>query len=118
MDYADFVEKKGLITKHFFEDGVRVLTVEDVLEAFSLICAEDKIILGGDIYTKDNSDKIDYSFIIWGQEYHCLNWFYEPTSNNTRIESLKSIEKARQAILQAGEVAGKLGKPCFINLII
>ena len=115
--YLDFLKKNGrsLCETYIGSDEI-ALKVEDALLALELIKDSQAMIIGGDVLSEDNN-KIMYAHQLWGQEYHVLNWYLD-SEDYKRKDFLKSYLIAKEAIINANNIANKLKKKCYIVFVI
>lgn len=118
-EYFKFLREKG---RPLFEinpgsDEIALIS-EDALEAIELLKDNHSAILGGDILSS-KADKLIYAYQLWGSEYHYLNWYCNKEDNETQIDyANRSYIVARNSIIKATEVAKKIGRSCYIVLVI
>jgi len=74
--------------------------------------------LGGEILS-DNLGRLGYAYQLLDPKYHTLNWYIEKMENeNQNAYCKRSYEKAKDSIFEAFDVAKKLGKECYIVLVV
>jgi hypothetical protein len=119
-EYYNFIEENGIsLSTLNHASKERALEVKGALIALDLLYQAQIAISGGDILT-DNKDKLGYAYHVWGDQYVYLDWSIdEMKRGETREEYVKrSYDLAEKSIQQAAEVAKKLGKKCYIVLVI
>jgi hypothetical protein len=119
-DYLDFVSLKGIPLAEI-NPGSKELALkpEDALRALDILNQVGIPVVGGDVLSLDNDNKLIYAYQLWGSEYHVLNWYSEKAKGETDIEYVKrSNKEAREAIQNAVHAAIRLKKECLIVFII
>lgn len=119
-EYLDFIKSKGrpLVEINPGSDEV-ALSVDIVLQAIELLKNNQVPVLGGDILSVDDLGKLIYAYQLWGSEYHCLNWYCDKTDNESPSEYCdRSYKIAQKSIQEAAKVSKRLGKECYIVLVI
>lgn len=117
--YWNFLRSKGRPLSAVYEGNDDfALEVEDALSVVELLTKNDIAIVGGDILSERDNHLI-YAYQYWGEEYICLNWYCQREPNESRAVFLqRSCNWAKESIERAGNVALKLGKPCFVVLVM
>lgn len=119
-EYLSFIKEKGRPLSEINPGSDEVaLTVSDALQALELLKDSQTIILGGDILSEDENNKLGYAIHLWGYDYHYLNWYCDKLDNESGAEYLqRSYEVAKAGIANANEVAERLKKKCLIVFVI
>lgn len=95
------------------------LSVSDSLDVLQLLFEEQTGVLGGDIISRNAGEGLIYAYQLWGDQYIYLNWYCERVESESRVEFItRSIDMAKLSINRADEVARKLGKSCFVVLVV
>jgi hypothetical protein len=119
-EYFQFIRKNGKPLSEINPGSdEQALTVSDAFKAIDLLKDSNTGILGGDIISEENN-KLVYAYQLWGQEYHCLNWYCsERNSDESDADyALRSHAIAKSGIIKANETAEKLQRKCYIVLVI
>nr|WP_310590546.1 hypothetical protein [Dyadobacter sp. CY323] len=94
------------------------LTVDDALDAVTLLQGTSTAIFGGDILTENNGNLI-YAYQLWGEEYIYLNWYCDPLSGESKSAySQRSHKMAIESIKLANDIAEHLKNKCLVVLVI
>ena len=118
-NYLDFIKSKGRPLTEINSGSDEVaLSATEALEAIELLKNNQLPLLGGDILSTD-SGKLIYAHQLWGSEYHYLNWYCDDSEIEDKAGYLKrSYEIAKKTIKEAVEISKKLGKDCFVVLVV
>lgn len=93
------------------------LIIDDSLKALELLKEKRIVVFVGDILSKGNNSLI-YAYQLWGEEYHCLNWYCNKLkSENQDYYLSRSHVLAEESIINAEKVAQQLKKNCCIVFI-
>nr|WP_260562332.1 hypothetical protein [Algoriella xinjiangensis] len=93
------------------------LNVNDALQALELAKYDKILILGGDILSERNGSLI-YAYQLWGDEFQYLNWYCDKLKNENNENYLKrSLNVAKEAIINAKIISEQLNKKCLIVFI-
>jgi len=119
MTYLNFIKEKGKSIGEINPGSdAYALEVDDALQAIEILKEIHIPVLGGDILS-NKSGSLIYAYQFWGSQYHCLNWYCEKSDSESKeVFCERSIHKAKKAIELANMTAKKLGKKCYINLIV
>jgi hypothetical protein len=119
-EYLNFLKEKGRPLSEINPGSDEVaLTFGDALQGLEFLKDSQTIILGGDIFSEDENNKLGYAIHLWGYDYHYLNWYCDKTDNESKAEYLqRSYEVAKSSIENANEVAERLKKKCLIVFVI
>jgi len=117
--YLDFLREKGKPLSEINPGSDEIaLTVDNALQALELLKDSRVAILGGDILSEENNELI-YAYQLWGEEYHCLNWYCDRIENESGEDYLKrSYEIAKASIINANKIAERLKHKCLIVFVI
>lgn len=120
IDYISFIEEKGISLKEINPGSKEfALKAEDILSVIHLLHGTKTPILGGDVLSKDSSDKLAYAIHLWGSDYHYLNWYCEKMDNESYEEYVnRSHQEAEKNIETANNIAKSLNKSCYIVIVI
>ena len=120
LDYTNYVKEKGKSLSEINPGSDELaLTVEDALKAINLLCEMQIAILGGDILSAKENGGLIYAYQLWGSEYHCLNWYCDKIDNESQEDYAKrSCKLAKESITIANDTAKRLGKKCYIVIVI
>ena len=118
LSYLNFIKEKGRSLSEINPGGDEIaLAVDDALQAIELLKGSQMTILGGDILSEDNGELI-YAYQLWGEEYHCLNWYCDREDNESKDEYAKrSYILAKEGVVNAYATAEKLKKKCYIVFV-
>ena len=117
--YFEYIKEKGKSLSEINPGSNEyALEVDDTLQAISLLKESQIPVLGGDILS-NKSGSLVYAYQFWGSQYHCLNWSCEKTDGETKeVFCSRSYYIAKEAIDVASKTAKKLGKECYITLVV
>jgi hypothetical protein len=116
--YFDFIKLYGKsLTEINPGSDEYALEVDDAFQAIELLRGSQTPILGGDILSV-KSDALIYAYQLWGSQYHCLNWSCEKGTDSQEEYCERSYKLAMEAIDIANKTADKLGKKCYITLVV
>lgn len=118
-NYLDFIRRKGKPLSEINPGSDEfALTVDDALQALRLLRDCETAVLGGDILSDDNG-RLIYAYQLWGQGYHCLNWYccgkYEHESRPEYLQRCYTL--AEEGIVNAKKTAEQLRKSCYIVFV-
>jgi hypothetical protein len=120
ISYLDFFREKGrpLLEINPGSDEI-ALTTDDALQALDLLDGNQISILGGDILSEKEDGSLIYAYQLWGSEYHYLNWYCDKSnSENQEDYAKRSYIIAKENIKTANDIAKRLGKKCYIVIVI
>ncbi|MDR1199326.1 MAG: immunity 40 family protein [Prevotellaceae bacterium] len=120
--YLNFIKEKGRSLSEINPGSDEIaLTVDDALYALDLLDASHIAVLGGDILSEKENGEFIYAYQFWGNgyEYHCLNWSCSRVDNESQEDYVKrSYIIAKENIKTASDTAKRLGKKCYIVIVI
>ncbi len=120
--YLNFIREKGRPLSEINPGSDEIaLTVNDALYALDLLDGNQIAVLGGDILSEKENGELIYAYQLWGdgQEYHCLNWSCSKIdSENQEDYTKRSYVIAKESIKTANDIAKRLGKKCYIVIVI
>lgn len=120
--YWDFLMKKGRSLLEMNQGSNEIaLETDDALQALDLLKGNQIAVLGGDILSEKENGKLIYAYQLWGdgQEYHYLNWYCDKKDSENQEEYVeRSYIIAKDSIKAANDIAKRLGKKCYIVIII
>lgn len=120
--YWDFLMKKGRSLLEMNQGSNEIaLEKDDALQALDLLKGNQIAVLGGDILSEKENGKLIYAYQLWGdgQEYHYLNWYCDKKDSENQEEYVeRSYIIAKDSIKAANDIAKRLGKKCYIVIII
>lgn len=118
-DYQKYIKLNGISLNNTNHGSNEVALVADkAIKAIELIKKENTPILGGDILTYNNGS-ILYAYLVWGSQYHCLNWYCNKTEKESKIRyAERSYGIAKRAIKESIKIAKILDEDCLITFII
>jgi hypothetical protein len=117
----DFIRSVGRPMSETYEGSNEfALTTKDALSAIALLRGSQMPILGGDIVSEDKNRRLIYAIHLWGYEYIYLDWYYEMENLNRKGDEYidRSYHLAQEKIIAANNVAKRLGKSCYIVIIV
>lgn len=119
FDYLDFIRLKGKPLADINPGSDEfALKVNDAFHAIELLKDSQLPILGGDVLT-DNSGALVYAYQSWGSEYIYLNWYCDKMENESQTEYCeRSYDVARNCIGIAHEASKKIGRDCYVVLVV
>jgi len=117
--YLDFLKEHGRPLSEINPGSDEyALRVQDALQAIKLLDGTRLPIVGGDILSESNGELV-YAYQLWGDRYHTLNWSCDPIHSESVEEYInRSVILARECINKADEIALKLGKVCYVVLVV
>lgn len=118
--YLNFLREKGRPLSEINPGSEEVaLNVDDALQALNLLGVDQVVILGGDILSEKDNGSLVYAYQLWGSEYACLDWYCDKLVNESQEEYAKrSYNFAKEGIKTANDIAKRLGKKCYIVIVI
>ena len=120
--YWDFLMKKGRSLLEMNQGSNEIaLETDDALQALDLLKGNQIAVLGGDILSEKENGKLIYAYQLWGdgQEYHYLNWYCDKKDSENQEEYVeRSYIIAKDSIKAANDIAKRLGKKCYIVIVI
>jgi hypothetical protein len=118
--YLNLLREKGRPLSEINSGSDEIaLTVNDALQALDLLDDNQVAILGGDILSEKENEKLVYAYQLWGSEYHYLNWYCDKMdSENQEDYTKRSYIIAKKSIKTANDIARRLGKKCYIVIVI
>lgn len=120
--YWDFLMKKGRSLLEMNQGSNEIaLETDDALQALDLLKGNQIAVLGGDILSEKENGKLVYAYQLWGdgQEYHYLNWYCDKKDSENQEEYVeRSYIIAKDSIKAANDIAKRLGKKCYIVIVI
>jgi len=118
--YLNFIREKGRPLSEINPGSDEIaLTVNDALCALDLLSGSSIAVLGGDILSEKEGEKLIYAYQLWGSEYHCLNWYCDKMDNENQEGYVKrSYTIAKESIKTASDIAKRLDKKCYIVIVI
>jgi hypothetical protein len=118
-EYYNFIQEKGKSLSEINPGSKEfALEVDDAMQAIELIKESQMPILGGDILSSKSGTLI-YAYQSWGPQYHCLNWYCEKIEGESKMDfCIRSYYFAKEAIDIASKTAKRLGKKCYITLVV
>ena len=120
--YWDFLMKKGCSLLEMNQGSNEIaLETDDALQALDLLKGNQIAVLGGDILSEKENGKLIYAYQLWGdgQEYHYLNWYCDKKDSENQEEYVeRSYIIAKDSIKAANDIAKRLGKKCYIVIVI
>ncbi len=90
--YFDFLKYNGHNVAEYLESKELALSYTKTKEALEILNNIHCVVLGGDVFVRDNTGELDYAMNVLGQEYHCFNWFFDG------FDALQSYKKALEAV--------------------
>jgi hypothetical protein len=96
------------------------LTAENAIKAIDMLSHENKTpVLGGDVLSSNESDKLYYAYQLWGAEFQSLNWYCNQEINESKDEFIRrSYKEARESISVAVKSVHEFRRPCFFVLVL
>lgn len=118
-EYFEYIKQKGRPLSEINPGSDEIaLDANEALKAIELLKDNETPILGGDILSTE-SGKLIYAHQLWGSEYHYLNWYSDKLEGESKADyTVRSVEDARKAINEAIEISQKLGKDCYVVLVV
>lgn len=118
MRYLNFIKERGKPVSQINPGSDEMaLAVDDALQAIELLKNSQTAIIGGDILSEDEGELI-YAYQLWGEEYHYLNWYCDKRDNESEYDYLKrSYDIARKSVINAGQIAKRFNKKCYIVFV-
>ncbi|MDH6356076.1 thiamine monophosphate kinase [Dysgonomonas sp. PH5-45] len=119
-NYYHFIAEEG-IPMSLMNPGSNEIAIiaKKSLIAIEMLKKISVPIVGGDIVTKDEKGELSYAFHDWGESYVYLNFYCNEEKGESKESYVnRSYEVAKKGILEAVKVARKLGKECYIVLVI
>ncbi|WP_185218128.1 Imm40 family immunity protein [Sphingobacterium mizutaii] len=118
FSYLNFIKEKGRPLSEINPGSDEIaLAVDDAFQAIELLKDNQTAILGGDILSEDSGELI-YTYQLWGEEYHYLNWYCDRIDNEKEDDYLKrSYILAQEGITNAHATAENLKKKCYIVFV-
>lgn len=120
--YWDFLMKKGRSLLEMNQGSNEIaLETDDALQALDLLKGNQIAVLGGDILSEKENGKLIYAYQLWGdgQEYHYLNWYCDKKDSENQEEYVeRSYIIAKDSVKAANDIAKRLGKKCYIVIVI
>jgi Immunity protein 40 len=118
LDFLDFAGKTGFPLSTINPGSNEfALEYKDALLGLEILKKFGVAILGGDILTMKSGELI-YSYQVWGDEYHYLNWHCDKIKNESEQQYLfRSFTIARESLENANKIAHKFDNPCYIVFV-
>jgi hypothetical protein len=120
LNYFEFVKNCGKPVSELNPGSSELaLPVQDSLKAIDLLEKKKLPIVGGDVLSLSENNKLKYAYQVWGTQYHCLSWYCDKLENENYDDyRMRSYEVAKLAVKEAKQTAEILAKECFIVLVI
>jgi hypothetical protein len=118
--YLDFLKEKGRLLSEINSGSDEIaLATDDALQALNLLNDNQVPILGGDILSEKENGSLVYACQLWGSEYYYLNWYCNKINNENQEDyTNRSYIIAKKSIKTANNIAKRLGKKCYIVIVI